>query len=158
MKSAIVGISVGIVAILMGQASLLSNSASAQAYGESVYGGAIYNDSRPYSPDRGGDVDKGGSQSEAPNPSSNAPGSIPTGDRLADEMDKQLADSGDKVQTDDSDLTPGSRDERGAPKTETSSDEGSDSPNFLMWISLGTLVAACLIIWAIITRRRRERL
>lgn len=157
MKNAIVGISVGLVSILMGQTSLLSNTANAQAYGESVYGGGAYNDARPNSLDRDEDVDKGPPSGEESNPSTGAGVSNSDGDQIVEEKNEHPAESGDESRSNNSDLTPGSRGERGDPKTETSSGEGSDSPAVLVWISLGALVAAALLVWAIVTRRRAQR-
>ncbi len=150
-----------LVAILAAQPFLLSTAALAQAYGESTYGGGVYNDART---DTGTDPDQPSGSGESPSTGGTSgssqglgrtPGAVSQTDGTTDsdneKDDTELTDEDDRGGS-----SRGNDSDTGTPETVTPISEETGS-NLLRWLSFGALGAALLlVIVALIAKRRRQ--
>lgn len=139
------------------QPLLLTCGVFAQAYGESNYGGGIYNNAHtetPSQPSSGGQTPSTGSgspndaslsetgeQSDATNANSN------TDDKQTNDSDKTTQNNGQKTDKNDTSA---------APQSQSRDDSDKQSSSLLKWASIGAIIAAIVLIIAVIVRKRRQ--
>lgn len=125
----------------------LSGSVSAQSYGESIYGGGVYNDSRKESDN------KDRNETVTPPDNTGTSGHSPATDEV------EIEDKSSEVATDLDDtiiIVNDSEDDTRQPSEESASEDESGRANYWAFASIAALVLALIIFIILIARRRRR--
>lgn len=147
MKSSILRSVSGLVIIAIVPTLALNGSVSAQSYGERVYGGGVYNDSRKESDN------KDRNETATPPDNIGTSGHSPATDEveIEDQSSEAATDLDDTIT-----IVNNSNDYTRQPSEESSSEEESSGANYWAFASLAALVLALIIFISLIARKRRR--
>lgn len=136
-------------AALLTHTVVLSHPAAAQTYGESAYGGGVYEDLRT--------ALEADQSSTSSGESVLAPGSDSTNPLEERDADEEQELSEDDLKPSDSGDTRDSGERKAQPDNGDSKESDSHSRPYSRWVSLGAIATALfLILFAVVRRRGRQ--